>query len=158
MRRKPHRAHPRADAVIGTALPLGDARRFEPKNRRRLSGPGLRTFIAIADRWGLTEDEQLKVLGLPERAIFDDWVARARERRELTLSADVLLRLSGVLGIYKALTILYGHDDDEAVDWLRGPHDAPAFGGQPPIAFLTDGTLDGVLLVRRYLDDFILGG
>jgi hypothetical protein len=112
----------------------------------------------IADRWGLSEDERLGVLGCPERAVFDDWMARARERRELTLSVEVLLRVSGVLGIYKALTILYGHDHDEAVAWLRGPHAAPAFGGQPPMAFLTDGTLDGVLRVRRYLDNFILGG
>ena len=29
--------------------------RFAPPNRRRLSGPGLRTFLAIADLWGLTE-------------------------------------------------------------------------------------------------------
>ena len=45
-----------------------DPRRLSPANRRRLSAPGLRTFLAIADLWGLTEEERRLVLGLPARS------------------------------------------------------------------------------------------
>ena len=41
-----------AEAVKGTQRL--DNSRFAPANRRRLSAPALRTFLAIADLWGLT--------------------------------------------------------------------------------------------------------
>jgi hypothetical protein len=45
-----------------------DPQRFTPANRRRLSAPGMRTFLAIADLWKLTEEERRLVLGLPSRS------------------------------------------------------------------------------------------
>ena len=33
-----------------------DLSRFAPANRKRLSAPALRTFLAIADLWGLNEE------------------------------------------------------------------------------------------------------
>src|SRR3546814_2209594 len=72
----------------------------------------------------------------------------------LPISVDVLLRISAVLGVHKALRILFGGARDEEVAWLRDPHDALSFGGQPPMALLTNGTQDGIMLVRRYLDAF----
>jgi hypothetical protein len=130
-----------------------DARQFSPENRRRLSGPGLRAFLDIADLWRLTEGERLMVLGLPGRSTYFGWVSRARGGRDLTLPFDTLLRISAVLGVHKALRILFGSGPEE-VAWLREPHHAPTFGGQPPMALLANGTQDGIMLVRRYLDAF----
>ena len=45
-----------------------DVSRFAPANRRRLSAPALRTFVTIADLWGLTEEQRLLVLGFPARS------------------------------------------------------------------------------------------
>lgn len=64
---------------------------------------------------------------------------------------DELLRISVVLGIYKGLKIIFARDD-EAVRWLRSPNSGPVFGGQTPLALITSGTQDALLLVRRYLD------
>ena len=36
-----------------------DHSRLAPANRKRLSAPALRTFLAIADLWGLTEQQRL---------------------------------------------------------------------------------------------------
>ena len=47
-----------------------DAHRFKADNRRRLSAPGLRTFLTIADLWGLDERQRLLVLGLPSRSTY----------------------------------------------------------------------------------------
>lgn len=124
---------------------------FTPEHRRRLSGPGLRTFLNIADHWQLSEAERLRVLGLPGRSTYHGWVARARRGEEIALPVDVLLRISGVLGIHKGLRTLFGSEQD-ASSWLRGPHTGLLFGGQPPLALITNGTQDGIMLVRRYLD------
>jgi hypothetical protein len=152
--RRNTRTRNKADAAVEAAPPMAGADRFGPANRRRLSGPGLRAFLNIADLWGLSEGERMMVLGLPGRSTYFGWVSRARDGKDLTLPVDVLLRISGVLGVHKALRILFGGSKAEEVSWLRDPHDAPVFGGQPPMALLANGTQDGIMLVRRYLDAF----
>ena len=147
----PH--HQRTDRVIHAGPQLVDTSRFAPSNRRRLSGPAMRTFLNIADKWQLSESERLMVLGLPGRSTYFGWVSKARANQDLTLPVDALLRISAVLGVHKSLSVLFG-SDHESLEWLRGPHGAPTFGGQPPIALLINGTQDGIMLVRRYLDAF----
>lgn len=127
--------------------------RFEPDNRRHLGGPAIRTFLNIADEWGLTEEERLKILGFPARSTYFNWVKKARGHETVLLPVDTLLRLSGVLGIYKALGILFEQKADQ-VGWLRGPHGATLFGNNPPMDLVTSGTPDGIMMVRRYLDAF----
>lgn len=136
---------------IAAAPPILEASRFATPNRRRLSGPGLRTFLAIADLWGLTEPQRLLVLGLPSRSTYYSWVRAAREHREFTLDVDVLTRISAMLGIHQALGVLHPNER-QAIAWLRTPHRALPFGGQPPIALVTSGTQDGLMTVRRFLD------
>jgi hypothetical protein len=128
-----------------------DLSRFEPANRRRLSAPNFRTFLAIADLWGLSEEQRRLILGYPSRSAFHSWAKQAREHGEFTLDVDVLMRISAVLGIHAALGILYENERD-GVAWLRGPHNARIFGGKPPIDLVTAGTQDALMTVRRFLD------
>jgi uncharacterized protein (DUF2384 family) len=137
--------------AIGPGPDRLDASRFSPANRRRLSAPGLRTFLAISDLWGLTDEERRLVLGLPSRSTYYNWVKAVREHREIVLDVDVLTRISAVLGIHQALGVLHG-GEREAVAWLRGPHSATVFGGRPPLDLVVSGTQDGLLSVRRFLD------
>jgi hypothetical protein len=122
-----------------------------PANRRRLSGPGFRAFLAIADLWGLNEEERLRTLGWPSRSTFHAWAKAVREHRDITLDLDVLTRISAVLGIHQALQILF-ETEAQGIAWLRGPHQATIFGGRPPLALLTSGSQDALLTVRRFLD------
>ncbi|PLR28324.1 hypothetical protein SGCZBJ_03640 [Caulobacter zeae] len=128
-----------------------DLSRFSPANRRRLSGPGLRTFLSIADLWGLTEDERLLVLGLPSRSTYYNWIKAVREHRDITLDLDMLTRISAVLGVHQALGVLHA-GEREGIAWLRTPHAAPLFGGRAPMQLLTCGTQDGLVSLRRFLD------
>src|SRR5260370_18912021 len=89
-----------------------DNSRFAPANRKRLSAPALRTFLAIADLWGLMEKERRLILGYPSRSTFHNWARIAREHGEITLDVDVLTRISAVLGIHRALGILEGSERD----------------------------------------------
>jgi hypothetical protein len=128
-----------------------DASRFGAANRKRLSAPGLRAFLGIADVWGLSEQQRLLILGMPSRSAYYGWVKTAQGQGDLTLPADTLTRISAVLGIHKALMILFA-TPAEGVAWLRGKHAAPLFGGQPPLALAACGTQDGLMAVRRFLD------
>lgn len=128
-----------------------DPDRFSPQNRRRLSGPGLRTFLAIADLWKLNEEERRLILGYPSRSTYHAWAKAAREHRDVTLDVDTLTRISAVLGIHQALGVLE-ESERVGVAWLRSPNTARVFGGQPPLQLLTGGTQDGLMIVRRYLD------
>ncbi|MBY3542716.1 DUF2384 domain-containing protein [Rhizobium laguerreae] len=125
--------------------------RFAPANRKRLSAPALRTFLAIADLWGLSEEQRLLMLGYPSRSTYHNWAKQAREHGAFTLDVDTLTRISAVLGIHQALGVLFS-DERAGVAWLRTPHQAPVFGGQPPLDIVTNGTQDGLLTVRRFLD------
>src|SRR3546814_12183009 len=49
---------PRSDSSVKAAPRL-----FAPDNRRRLSASGLRTFLAIADLWELTDEQRRLILG-----------------------------------------------------------------------------------------------
>ncbi|TWB56141.1 uncharacterized protein DUF2384 [Nitrospirillum viridazoti] len=118
---------------------------------RRISGPGMRTFLAIADRWGLTAGERLNVLGKPGQSAYRRWATRVLSGAELTLPIDTLLRISAVLGVHQALRTIFARDDD-GTRWLKSPNSGPLFGGQAPLALLTNATQDGILIVRRHLD------
>jgi hypothetical protein len=128
-----------------------DPDRFRAETRRKLSGPGLRTFLNIAGSWQLSEAERLRILGMPSRSTFHGWVAKVRSGNEIILSVDELTRISLVLGIYKAMRIIFPHDAD-ASRWLRSANSGPIFGGQAPLSLIASGTQDGLMLVRRYLD------
>ncbi|MGO8058249.1 MbcA/ParS/Xre antitoxin family protein [Rhizobium johnstonii] len=125
--------------------------RFVPANRKRLSAPALRTFLAIADLWGLSEEQRLLMLGYPSRSTYHNWAKQAREHGAFTLDVDTLTRISAVLGIHQALGVLFS-DERAGVAWLRTPHQAPVFGGNPPLDIVTNGTQDGLMTVRRFLD------
>jgi hypothetical protein len=121
--------------------------RLDPEERRRLSGPALRTFFNIAAAWHLTVDEQRGLLGWPAASTFHKY----KSGDHGTLSVDMLTRLSLVIGIYSGLQVLYP-DAAFADAWVRAPNSHPLFGGQPALALMIDGGIDGLYKVRRLID------
>ncbi len=107
---------------------------------------GLTAFFSITSEWGLDTDQQRTLLGSPGRSTFFKWKKQLRGQ----LSRDTLDRISYLLGIYKALHILFPPHSVE--QWLRNPNDAPLFGGQSPLDYMLGGSLIALADVRRYLD------
>lgn len=126
-------------------------REITKEDRARTSGPGLRAFRAIADRMGLSEAQRIAILGDPGRSTYHKWMKAAREHEAVTLPLDTLLRVSAVLGIYKALAILF-EEENQSLQWLKGAHQGTVFAGAAPIDYMVDGGHDGLMTVRRYLD------
>ena len=120
----------------------------------RMSAAGLRAFAGIAQAWGLSVDEQLRLLGQPPRSTFFAW---RKEPDKASLPRDTLERLSNLLGIYKSLQILL--PDAAAADaWVRKPNSAALFGGRSALARMLAGNVSDLNLVRRYLDGVRGGG
>ena len=133
-----------------------DTDRFSRDNPRRLSSPGLRVFVAIADLWDLTQVQRRLVLGSPARSTYLEWLEAAYAHSDMTLPVEVLMRISAVLGIHQALQVFYQEERD-SIAWLRGPHDGTPFGGRTPLDLVVEGTLEGPLAVRQVLDGLASG-
>ena len=128
-------------------MPQSAAERRDPEVRRRLSAPALRAFFNLARAWQLTSTEQRALLGWPPSSTFHKYKAGDPG----PLSLDTLTRISLVLGIYKALQLLYP-EPAFADRWMRMPNANALFGGRTPIDFVADAGLDGMLQLRRLLD------
>ena len=139
------RAAPRSLEPSWMPLPAIDRR--DPEVRRRLSGPAVRAFFNVARAWQLTVTEQRALLGWPPSSTFHKYKAGDPG----PLSLDTLTRISLVLGIYKALQLLYP-EPAFADRWIRMPNANPLFGGRTPIDFVADAGLDGMFQLRRLLD------
>lgn len=137
-----------APSAASTAwLPLAAGDRQDPAVRRKLSAPALRGFFNITRAWELSVNEECGLLGWPAPSTFHKY----KSGDAGVLSFDTLTRISLVLGIYKALHILYP-EPAFADQWLRLPNSNALFGGRAPLAFVLDSGIDGLFHVRRLLD------
>ena len=120
---------------------------LKKSDRKQLSGPALRTFFRIVERWGLPVPQQMILLGVGARSTYFKW----KKDQNSVLSQDTLERISYILGIYKALQILIP-DRDAADTWVRRPNTGPLFGGKPALARMLSGHVSDLFVVRQYLD------
>jgi hypothetical protein len=141
------RPNPESDLDHVTAPPIGIDRRGDPQVRKRMSAPAMRAFLNTAKAWGLSVDAQRGLLGWPAASTYHKYKAGDVG----TISYDMLTRISLMLGIYKALHILYP-DDALADRWVKLPNGNPIFGGKPALSLMVDGGIDGLTQTRRLLD------
>ena len=107
----------------------------------------MRTFLNIAEVWGLSTEEQRALLGWPPESTYYKY----KTGQVAALPYDMLMRISLVLGIYQALQILYP-EPGLADRWVKLPNSNPLFGGGPALTLMTKGGTDGLYQVRRLLD------
>jgi hypothetical protein len=112
-------------------------------SRERLA----RMVISLLDHWNLSPNDQAVLLGLSTQSRSS--VARYRRGEPLADSADLLARAGHLLGIHKALRILFPHDRDLAYRWVTTLN--RRFGATPLDVMKQHG-YEGILAVRRYLD------
>jgi len=130
-----------------SASAVAPDKRSDPKIRRQMSGPAVRAFLNVAEAWNLSNEARRALLGWPAESTFFKYKAGEIG----TLSFDMLMRISLVLGIYKDLHILYP-EPDLADRWVSLPNNNALFGGRPALSLMTEGGMDGLYQVRRLLD------
>ena len=79
--------------------------------------------------------------------VYYQWKKKPEGR---IVDADQLLRISYLVGIYKALHIL--HAPRLADEWMRLPNRNRIFGGATPLAVLIAGGIPAFETLRRLLD------
>ncbi|MCJ2086729.1 MbcA/ParS/Xre antitoxin family protein [Methylobacterium sp. E-005] len=106
--------------------------------------PELEAYFGIAERWRLSTDEQIVLLGSPGRSTFFKW-----KKEGGTLPVDTRERLSHLLGIWKSLRILFTVDE-RGEEWIRRPN--RFFDGASALDVMLEGSVSSIYRVRRYLD------
>lgn len=119
----------------------------DPKVRERLSGSAMRAFLKIAEAWGLPESQARGLLGGIASSTFHAWRSEPKKHK---LTQDTLLRISLLIGIYKALHIYFG--DEWADRWVMLGNRGSMFAGTAPIEYMIRQGQPGMVQVRRMLD------
>lgn len=104
-----------------------------------------RAVINLFRHWGLTEAEACTLLGGLSRRTYARWKEGAIGR----LTIDQKTRLSVLMGIHKALKLLFT-EPARAQDWVKKPN--AAFGGRRALDIMLGGYLTDLFRVRAYLD------
>jgi hypothetical protein len=115
--------------------------------RRRLSPAAVKGFLSMMEKWGLRDQEARQLLGGISTGSYYAWKKDPKGR---TLDQDMLTRISLLLGIFKALNILYSRKLADA--WLTLPNTNPMFRGMTPLAYIVQRGQPGMLHVRQLLD------
>ena len=114
------------------------------ETRERLGPAAVRGFFAIMDHWKVMDDDARALLGTSHGPFYE------LKKKPRALDEDRMLRISCLVGIFKALNILHG--ERLADEWVNLPNDHRIFAGKTPLATLIQGGLPALLLVRRLLD------
>jgi uncharacterized protein (DUF2384 family) len=118
----------------------------EPATRERLSRSALKAFFRIVDRWKVSDETARDLFGGVSNGTF----YKMKRESGRVLSADELLRISYLVGIFKALHVLYS--ESLADQWMSRPNTNPIFGGRTPLDYVHAGGIPAMQAVRRLLD------
>jgi uncharacterized protein (DUF2384 family) len=138
-----------------TLAPQYPATRYEPSppvdlaskgERERLSPAAIKAFLNVMAKWRVRDEDARALLGGISNGQFYD----IKKKPERTLDADTLTRVSYLVGIFKALNILYSESLADA--WMQRPNTNRIFGGQAPLVYIMKGGLPALQTVRRLLD------
>ena len=103
-----------------------------------------RACVNLFRLWRFSDNDAAVLLDVPVRT-FARWKAGAIGR----IGRDQKARLSNIMGIHKALRIIF-REPDRAYGWIRASNSA--FGGRSAIDVMLSGELTDLMRVRRYLD------
>jgi len=108
------------------------------------AGAMLRAVLNLFGKWAISDYEAAVLLDLPVRT-YRRWKSGQPGR----LDRDTKARLSNLLGIHKALRILF-NEPARGYAWMKA--DNTAFGGRSALSIMLGGELTDLMRVRRYLD------
>jgi hypothetical protein len=124
--------------------------------QEKLSPVAIRAFFRLTSHWKLRDEDARGLIGGISNGSFYQLkrgVGKASNAKTLdakTLDQDKLTRVSLLVGIFKALNILYGTKLADA--WVQLPNSNPIFGGETPMAYMLKGGVPSMLRVRQLLD------
>jgi hypothetical protein len=115
-------------------------------DRARLTPAALEAMRALAASWKLGAVEAAALLGV-SRSTWDR--IRAGGWRQ-SLSQDQLMRVSALVGTFKALHLLFA--DSMADRWPGLRNAGPLFAGRTPVEAMLEGGIPAMIDIRRHVD------
>ena len=104
-----------------------------------------RAFIKLAGLWGLSDEQASVLMGDISVRTFRRWKAGEFGRAGI----DTAARLSNIMGIHKALRLLF-KEPARGYSWVKRSN--TAFGGATALEVMLGGQITDIMRVRRYLD------
>lgn len=114
--------------------------------RERLSASASKAFFNLMNCWSVRDEDARALAGGITNGPYYSW----KKQPDRLLDTDVLTRISYLIGIFKALHILYG--EKLADEWVKLPNTNRIFGRRPPLEYMLRGGLPAMQIVRRLLD------
>ena len=114
--------------------------------QERLSRSAIPAFFKLAQAWQLRDESARQLLGGLSNGVF----YQLKRGRKKALDQDKLTRVSLLLGIFKALNILYSRKLADA--WINLPNSNPMFEGEAPLTYMSKGGVPALVRVRQLLD------
>ncbi len=111
-----------------------------------ISAVALKAFGNVMGEWSIPLDKAAALADMSEST----WKRAKKPGYAASLGKDQMLRLSAVIGIYKALKLYFS--EPIASRWMVLPNQGPLFNGARPIDTLIEEGLPQFLRVRNYLD------
>lgn len=118
----------------------------ERRKAGEVAAVALKAFANVARHWGLSLNEAAALADMSEST----WKRARKPGYSGDLTKDQMLRLSAMIGIYKALKLYFS--DPIADRWMMLPNEGPLFHGARPVDTLIAEGLPQFLRVRNYLD------
>ncbi|WP_434607666.1 MbcA/ParS/Xre antitoxin family protein [Pseudomonas sp. R1-7] len=109
----------------------------------------LKFFFNLMELWGCSVEQQRTLLGKVGNTTFYKYKQLPDNVR---LPRDTLERISYLMGIHKALSIIFSNSRDRAYQWVSSPNAAAPFNGQSALSYMLAGRVVDIADVRRYLD------
>lgn len=110
---------------------------------------GLRTAVAILDKWGATGEQGEAIL-----RVSHSTYARAKRKgglQSVNLDRDQLTRISFVLNIHAALRVIFDNPDN-VYGFMRMPNHNEFFYGRSPLEVMSTGDIVAVYEAFRRID------
>ena len=104
-----------------------------------------RAVVNLFTRWSLTDDQACVLLGAIGKRTYQRW----KDGEFGTVKVDLATRLSTLLGIHKALRLLFV-EPQRGYEWIKKPNEA--FTQKSALEVMLGGQLTDLIRVRRYLD------
>lgn len=114
----------------------------------RKAQAALNAFFRLVDFWGLDTQQAMTLLGVPSRSTYMSWKAKTPAK----LPPDTLERISYLLGVHKALRILFSRDEQSVRNWIKAPNSNPMFEKKSALDRMLSGRVADLYEVRRFLD------
>lgn len=104
-----------------------------------------RAFVKLGVLWDITDDQAAVLMGDISVRTYRRWKVGDLGRA----GVDTAARLSNLMGIHKALRLLF-KDSSRGYGWIKRANDT--FGGQTALDVMLGGQITDIMRVRRYLD------